>query len=537
VPTPATAEAYAVADVRAAEAAAMATVAEGALMQRAAAGLAAAVTGLLEHATGGVYGRRVVLLVGPGNNGGDALWAGARLARRGARVDALLAADALHTPGLTALLASGGRAHPVAAGAVPEQLWLAHLVVDGMLGIGGRPGLHGAAERLAEATNGLPDDVPVVAVDLPSGVDPDTGETPGTHVRATHTVTFGALKPCLLLPPARQAAGQVVLVDIGLGRHLDVLGRSAVVRSTGATTLAARWPVPGPDDDKYRRGVVGVVAGGAAYTGAAVLCTGAAVRSGAGMVRYLGPGEPTALVRARWPEVVPGEGRVQCWVLGPGVDTDADDDQRQAIQQALSGDLPCVVDAGALALLPEHRDAPTLLTPHAGELAVLLSGRGQPTERADVEAAPLRHARRAAALTGATVLLKGATCLVCRPEGLVRARADGPHWLATAGSGDVLAGLLGTLLASGLAPHVAAELGVAVHGLAGRIASTASVPAGSSRWAPGGPVSAGTVLDAVPQAVATLLAGDAGGAGAAGRLAVPAREIGVHGPRLREWQA
>lgn len=532
--------AYAVDDVRAAEAAALASLPEGVLMQRAAAGLAAAVAALLAETVGGVYGRRVVLLVGPGNNGGDALWAGARLAARGARVEALLTSERVHGEGLAALRAAGGTAARAVDGQPSRPLGDADVVVDGLLGIGGRGGLRGVAAALAEEVAGLSSDVPVVAVDLPSGVDPDTGETPGPHVRAAHTVTFGVLKPCLLLPPARNAAGHVTLVDIGLEPPAD-----PVVLRTGTSILAARWPVPGPDDDKYRRGVVGVVAGGRAYTGAAVLAAGAAVNSGAGMVRYVGPDEASALVRTRWPEVVPGVGRVQAWVLGPGLDPEHDADQRQAVREALVSDLPCVVDAGALGLLKGRREAPTLLTPHAGELARLLSDLGEPAERADVEAAPLRHARRAAELTGATVLLKGATAVICDDGRVVRARDDGPHWLATAGSGDVLAGLLGTLLAAGLPAHVAAEAGVAVHGLAGALASAAWLPEGAPDWAPGGPVTAGSVLDALPAAVATLLAGEVPpgslptsgpGAQTVRRLAGRRPEVVAARPRLREWR-
>jgi ADP-dependent NAD(P)H-hydrate dehydratase / NAD(P)H-hydrate epimerase len=542
--------AYAVADVRQAEEAAMARLPDGALMQRAAAGLAAVVVRLLEEATGGVYGRRVVLLIGAGNNGGDALWAGARLAARGAHVQALLTGDRVHEGGLAALRAAGGTAVGVDKAELPELLGKVDVVVDGLLGIGGRAGLRGLAATLADAVGELPGDVPVVAVDLPSGVDPDTGEAPGSHVRATHTVTFGVLKPCLLLPPARHAAGEVVLVDIGLEPYLDATGSGPAVAAaatrTGTSMLAARWPVPGPDDDKYRRGVVGVVAGGQAYTGAAVLAVGAAVVSGAGMVRYVGPDEPSRLVRASWPEVVPGDGRVQAWVLGPGLDPDADDGRREAVRRALAGDLPCVVDAGALALLPSRRDAPTLLTPHAGELARLLSERGEQVERADVEAAPLQHARRAAQLTGATVLLKGATAVICDAVGIARARDDGPHWLATAGSGDVLAGLLGTLLAAGLPTHVAAEAGVAVHGLAGEIASSTGLPDDALAWAPGGPVTAGSVLAALPAAIATLLAGQVppgrnptsgDGPWGARRLAGRPAQVGAWGPWLREWRA
>lgn len=472
--------AYDVAAIRAAEQVAMAGLPEGALMRRAAAGLATAVLRALADAGRSAYGARVTLLVGPGDNGGDALFAGARLVRRGVRVDALLAADRAHEGGLAVLLAAGGR--------VTRSIHRADIVVDGLLGIGGRAGLTGAA---AEVVRALPASVPVVAVDLPSGIDPETGELAGTYVRADSTVTFGAAKPALLLPPAAAVAGRVEVVDIGLA-----LPPSSSVERLEADDVAGLWPAPGADDDKYRRGVLGVVAGGPTYTGAALLCTGAAVRAGVGMVRYVGSQQPTDLVRARWPEVVPGAGRVQAWLLGPGLDPDGD--QREPVERALASDLPCVVDAGALDLLPQRRSAPTLLTPHAGELARLLQARGEDVRRVDVEAAPLRHARRAAELTGATVLLKGAVTLVVGPEGPVRSQGDGPHWLATAGSGDVLAGIAGALLAAGLSPLDAGAMAVAVHGMAGRLASR------------GGPVSASGVLDAVPDAVAALLRHRAG---------------------------
>jgi len=484
-------EAFDVAAVRAAEERAMAGLAEGALMQRAAAGLAAEVLRELREHTGGVHGRHVVLLVGPGSNGGDALWAGARLAGRGVRVTAVLTSEKAHEKGLRALRVAGGGV--VAAAASPDPaaaaVRTADLAVDGLLGIGGRPGLRDAAATLAEAAR----TTRVVAVDLPSGVDPGTGATPGPHVRADVTVTFGLSKPCLYLPPGCRAAGEVRFVDLGLPRPGD-----PAVRRFERDDVARSWPVPGPDDDKYSRGVVGVVAGGAMYTGAAVLATGAAVRTGAGMVRYLGPGAATDLVRARWAEVVPGAGRVQAWVLGPGVDPH-DAGQAEHVRTALAGAEPCLVDAGALGMLPDllrsgDVRAPLLLTPHAGELAQLLGDLGSQTARDAVEADPVTHARRAADRTGATVLLKGAVTLVVPPQGPVRSQADAPPWLATAGAGDVLAGVAGTLLAAGVEPPDAGAMAAHVHGLAGEIASG------------GGPVSAGAVLDAVPAAVRQVLA-------------------------------
>jgi hydroxyethylthiazole kinase-like uncharacterized protein yjeF len=493
--------AWRVADVRAAEAERLAQVPGGALMQRAAAGLAAVCAGALRDAAGGVSGRRVVLLVGAGNNGGDALWAGERLARRGVRVDAVLCGTGVHAEGLAALRAAGGRAvdarDPAALTDAVRLLGRAHLVVDGLVGLGGSAGLREPAAGLVAGLRRSTDGGPVVvAVDLPSGVDPDSGQTPAPHVRADVTVTFGAAKPCLLLPPASRAAGRVVEVDLGLG---PLLPSSAAVERLSGADAARLWPVPGAGTDKYRRGVVGVVAGSAAYPGAAVLAVAGALRAGAGMVRYVGPEHAAEHVRLHHPEAVVGEGRVQAWVLGPGVAADAGDGQRAAVELALAAGVPCVVDAGALALVPGLLGAlgpHVLLTPHAGELTRLLGALGEPAPpREDVEARPAAHAVRAAALTGATVLLKGSTTLVATPDGRLRSQADAPGWLATAGAGDVLAGIAGTLLAAGLDPFDAGPVAALVHGRA------------AARASGGGPVTAGAVAEAVPATVADLLGG------------------------------
>jgi ADP-dependent NAD(P)H-hydrate dehydratase / NAD(P)H-hydrate epimerase len=500
--------AWSVDAVRAAENHLLARTPEGALMQRAAAGLAVVCARELTKRRGRLAGARAVLLVGAGNNGGDALWAGARLARRGVRVTAIALAADLHAAGAAALRAAGGRLAEPTTGA--EQLLReADLVVDGIVGLGGSPGLREPAASLVASLppRGTPGAAPVVAVDLPSGVDPDTGATPGTHITADVTVTFGAAKPCLLLPPADRAAGRVEIVDIGLLPGLQAGGDPAVERLTDAGA-AALWPVPGPEDDKYRRGVVGIVAGSSAYTGAAVLCVGGALRAGTGMVRYVGPEHAADHVRQAWPEVVVGTGRVQAYVLGSGVDPDADDGQAGSIREALRSGLPCVVDAGALALvgaeagLRRSLGVHAVLTPHAGELARLLSAvrdDGREVPRADVEANPLASARELAGATGATVLLKGSTTLVVPgADDPVRTARRAPAWLATAGAGDVLAGVLGALLGAGLAPADAAALAADVHGRA------AAVAAGPD---PGGPILAGDVASAVPVAVRALLAG------------------------------
>lgn len=475
------------------------------LMDRAAFALAVHTGHVLRAARGRVGGAHVVLLVGAGNNGGDALHAGARLARRGVRVTALLAAADVHAGGREALVAAHGRVVPAHA-AVPEGaddlLASADVVLDGLLGIGARGGgVRGPGAALAEAlarVRGAGASPLVVAVDVPSGVGVADGTAAGTVVRADLTVTFGAAKPGLLLPPAAALAGAVETVDIGL----ELPGRPAVARLQSADA-ADLWPVPGGTAQKYSRGVLGVVAGSAAYPGAAVLSVSGALGAGVGMVRYVGDAGPQVL--ASHPEVVVGEGRVQAWVLGSGVAPD-DDAQRERVRAALAHAVahgePAVVDAGALDLLPERVPAHVVLTPHAGELATLLRARGDDVARTDVEAAPLAHARRAHDLTGATVLLKGGVTVVVGAHGAVYAQADAPAWLATAGAGDVLGGVLGAVLAGRAAdvvedatlPAALAALAALVHGRAAHEAN------------PGGPVAASDVAAAVPAVVRALVA-------------------------------
>ncbi len=239
--------AYSVETVRNAERELMARLPEGALMQRAAAGLAAACAQVLGRVAGRVYGGRVVLLVGSGDNGGDALYAGARLARRGAGVTAVpLSPDRVHGAGLAALRRAGGRV--AGSDGARELIERADLVVDGIVGIGGKGGLREAAVPLAQAA--ARSRASVVAVDLPSGVDADTGQVHGAAVRADLTVTFGAHKPGLLIDPAREYAGSVRLVDIGL----PLPDEAAELEALQHADVARLLPVPGVESDKYRRG-------------------------------------------------------------------------------------------------------------------------------------------------------------------------------------------------------------------------------------------------------------------------------------------
>ncbi|MDX3760670.1 NAD(P)H-hydrate dehydratase [Streptomyces mirabilis] len=467
--------AYSVETVRAAERELMARLPEGALMQRAAAGLAAACADLLGH----VYGSRIVLLVGSGDNGGDALYAGARLARRGAGVTAvLLVPERTHGAGLAALRRAGGTV--AGSGAAEKSILRADLVVDGIVGIGGKGGLRPEAVPLAAYA--ADSRAAVVAVDLPSGIEADTGEVLGTAVRADLTVTFGTHKPGLLIDPGREYAGSVRLVDIGLE-----LPEEAEQEALQHADVAARLPAPGAESDKYRRGVVGIAAGSARYPGAAVLAVSGALRGGAGAVRYVGPAADAVI--SRFPETLVSDqgparaGRVQAWVVGPGVGDDA-----SAVAQVLGADVPVLVDADGLRLADRSavraRTAPTLMTPHAGEAAALLG-----VSRESVEAARLASARELALRYGATVLLKGSTTLVADPAGgAVRVNPTGTAWLATAGSGDVLSGLAGSLLAAGLSALDAGSVGAYLHGLAGRLA------------ADGAPLGAHDVAAAIPEA-------------------------------------
>lgn len=453
---------------------------DGALMQRAARGLAHAVADLL----GEPYGARVLLVVGSGDNGGDALHAGAALARRGVLVEAWPLTEHPHAEGLAALLSAGGRLVDGPPRRRPD------LVVDGVVGIGGRPGLRDDARAAFASVDG----VPVVAVDVPSGVDVDSGEVPdepGSHVSATLTVTFGTHKAAHLVDPAATACGAVHLVDIGLDPELPAPGLEAL-QPEDVTDLLPR---PGGDAQKYTRGVVGVRAGSSTYPGAGLLSVAGASCGLAGMVRYVGDADVLRLVHADHPEVV-GAGRVQAWVVGSG----SGDGAAATLDDALDDGVPTVVDADALAHLPAalarrggtFRDD-LVLTPHAGELAALLG-----VERAEVEARPLAHVRTAADRFGCTVLLKGRRTLVAGPPaaGLpVRVNLTGTPWLATAGAGDVLGGLVGALLAAGVTPYDAASVGAWLHGAA------------ASRTSAGGPIAAGDVARALPPTLAATLAG------------------------------
>jgi hydroxyethylthiazole kinase-like uncharacterized protein yjeF len=478
--------AWRVADVRAAEAALMAQLPPGTLMQRAAAGLARRCAGLLADRFGGVYARRALLLVGSGDNGGDALYAGALLARRGVAVRALLLnPDRVHAGGLAALRAAGGST-------VDKPPSTVDIVLDGILGIGGQGGLRPAsAEAVTAACGATASDAgrpAVVAVDLPSGIEADTGAVPGEAVSADVTITFGCLKPGLLVGEGAGRAGLVELVDIGLS-----LAVQPCLRLVDRDDVRGWWPDAGRESDKYSRGVVGLATGSATYPGAAVLSVAGASAGPAGLVRYAG--SAADFVRQRYPSaIVTGRvadaGRVQAWVCGSGLGTD--ERAVTELRTVLAAPVPAVLDADALTLMVDgkmadllrDRSAPIVVTPHDREYARLA---GQEPGPDRIEAA-LSLATR----MKATVLLKGDRTVIASPGGEVWVNPTGTSALATGGTGDVLSGLLGALLAGGLPPGQAAAAAAYAHGLAGREAAR------------GGPVTSADVAAALRPTLAGL---------------------------------
>jgi NAD(P)H-hydrate epimerase len=393
---------------------------------------------------GGTYGRHVVVVAGPGNNGADGRVAGERLVARGARVTTVDARTA------------------------PDRLPPADLVVDAAFGTGLR--------RPYDAPD--PGGAPVLAVDIPSGVDGLTGVVLGRAMRAARTVTFAALKPGLLLAGGRDLAGEVEVADIGL----DTSG--ATIRHLGDDDLAA-WPRRLPDAHKYHA-AVWVVAGSPEMTGAPRLAAAAALRAGSGYVRLSVPGaehhldEPWEAVGAAVPvdgwaaEVAAGRGRIGALVVGPGLGR-SDAVRREVGRLLGSAHGPMVLDGDGLWALAHGDESiaepqQVVLTPHEGEFRAL-TGHGVGDDRiADV--------RSLAARLGAVVLLKGRTTVVADAAGSVRLVTSGDARLATAGTGDVLAGMIGAVLAAGVPPLDAAALAAHAHGRAASLGRRIGLVAG-----------------------------------------------------------
>jgi hydroxyethylthiazole kinase-like uncharacterized protein yjeF len=448
------------------------------LMERAGSGLADIVSGL---ALSGL----ITVVCGKGNNGGDGFVCARLLRERGREVRALL----LGSP--DELQGDAATNHERLAGEPAQPFEVSRLegsaaIVDAILGTGFSGEPRGAAASAIEAINALRG-AQVIACDVPSGVDASTGEVHGPAVRATATATFAAGKPGLWIAPGKSHAGAVSVIDIGIpqGGPADPAIGLICDRATRAV------PRRGRESTKFAAGSLLVCGGSLGLTGAPSMAAEAAARAGAGYVTACVPSSLSLIFETRLLEVmtVPlpdAEGslepegadtmlerakRADALVLGPGVGREpgAFELVRTVARRA---SLPLLLDAdglnahaGNLAGLAE-REAPTVLTPHAGELARLLD-----TDSQTVEAHRLTCARRAAAEARAIVVLKGDDTLVVDPRGRVGVSPGGSSALATAGTGDVLSGVIGAYLAKSMDPFHAACAGVLVHSRAGRLAA------------------------------------------------------------------
>jgi len=403
---------------------------------------------------------RVLVLAGPGHNGGDGYVAARWLERAGWPV--AVAASAPPRPGSDAAWAAARWRGPVVPFARAE-LDRAGLMIDALFGAGlDRPLEEGVAALLRAVR------VPLVAVDVPSGIDGATGAVRGFAPQAALTVTFFRMKPGHLLLPGRDLCGEVVLADIGLPASvLGGIGPRAFRNAPGLWRL----PVRGAADHKFSHGHV-TVPGAAAMPGAARLAAMAARRAGAGLVTLAAEdaatatlfrqGEPGLLVSPPPPEDLLEDTRRNAWIIGPGLP--ARPGTVALLRRVVEAGRQVVADGGALTAAagqPEQLRGAAILTPHAGEFAKVF---GQPGDDR------LEDARRAAAATGAVVVLKGSDSVIAAPDGRAAINADAPAALATAGSGDVLAGLCGGLLAQHLPPFEAACAAVWLHAAAGRLA-------------------------------------------------------------------
>jgi hydroxyethylthiazole kinase-like uncharacterized protein yjeF len=470
----------------------------------------AAVANAAARELGPVAGRRVVALTGKGHNGGDALEALARLARRGAGAEALVTGDpdALDEQGrrcVALVRAAGGRVRAFDPALAGRLLAGADLVLDGLLGTGSSGAPRGAVAEAIGCTHAA--GAPVVAVDIPSGVDGATGEVAGDAVRAAVTVTFQAAKPGHVLPPGSDHTGRLEVADIGLILPLAAGGWGV----SEAADLAGLVPLPKPEQHKRSRGVLLLVGGSPGMGGAPTLMGLAARRSGTGLLVLAVPASVADRVGAAVPEALTvalpesggglaGNADDACrrWLgeataigVGPGLGR-ADGTQKvvRGLLAAYRG--PAVVDADALFALGTggplaERTAPTLVTPHAGEFARLAPG---------ASGTRLDQAADRAGAWGVTVLLKGDHTVIADPEGRLAVNPTGVPALATGGTGDVLTGLTGSLLAQGLDPFDAGRLGAWVHGRAGALAAADLGPVS---------VAAGDVAGHLPGAFRELL--------------------------------
>jgi hydroxyethylthiazole kinase-like uncharacterized protein yjeF len=480
-------------------------VAAGALMERAGREVARTAVAV----AGGSYGRRVVVVCGKGNNGGDGLVAARHLSRWGVRTTVLMVEDPeeLHEPAATnyrRLSEEGIRVRPLSTSGLHRELGRADVAVDAIFGTGFR-GVPGGA--WSEAIRTLNDGPSVVAVDIPSGVNGETGAVEGDAVRADVTVTFGAAKCGVVLLPGAEFAGLVQVVDIGFPN--DLIKTDLWV--TEGDDVAAMLPVRAPDTHKRDAGVVVVIGGSRLMTGAVCLAAEAAYRAGAGLVSVAVPEGilPVVQVVLRETTFVPlpesAEGTVagrsdrlervladaDAVAVGPGMTTN---EETAAFVRSLVHDAsaPVVLDADGLNAFAgragelSERGSDAVLTPHAGEFA-RLAGIGA----ADVGADRVGHARKLSSEVQATVLLKGSRTVIATPDGRARINPTGGPVLATGGTGDVLTGMVAALIARGLHGADAATAAAYLHGVAGSLAGRDL----------GDGTTAGDVLSRVPDAV------------------------------------
>ena len=508
---------------------------------------------------------RVTAFVGGGDNGGDALYACAILARGGIGATAYLLKKRCHRRALAAAQEAGVRIIDLGGQSLRSientpawsEVFLAHAWIDGIVGTGAHGPLTGALAESVEVLNRLSaiKPRPVIAIDVPSGLTDDDGAITGTILRATHTLAVGTYKRAQVLPPAVEFSGNISLVTMdwdsnGMGRTQGddgVIGADDLYVVDEAFSAHEVVPVPAFSDDKYARGVVGLVAGSDTYPGAGLLATRGALAAGVGMVRLNSTRRVQDLVLADQPGVVTVGGRIQSALIGPGLDEDRREDALELAQFCGQSGMPLVIDAWALDLVPELlgslKPDVTVLTPHYGEAARLLGRLGTPVTRTEVAAAPLRYARALHEATGCHVVLKGPVTIVYSfeyvdtevqeafqralnaaeawpdvdtlPQGrLVRSYMPTvgqvtTSWAGVAGNGDVLAGFLAGILARPLAdaetvpgPDGKAQAvtparlsaAVALHGRAALLAAER----GSGRI----PIQAANIAAAIPLALA-----------------------------------
>jgi hydroxyethylthiazole kinase-like uncharacterized protein yjeF len=442
------------------------------LMERAGAAVARVTRAFLPQ------GGRVLVLCGPGNNGGDGYLTARDLAGMGC--DVRVAALASPRSGTDAARAAACWAGPVVS-AGSAELGQADIIVDALFGTGISRDLDGVAAELIARVNAAAK--PVVSVDIPSGVDADTGSVRGTAVRAVATLTFATRKPGHLLYPGRELCGRVEVTDIGIPDEIV-----ASLGSGLAVNTPALWSDVVPrlrsEGHKYDRGHALVVSGGIAHTGAARLAARGALRAGAGLVSVVTPAEALAVNAAQLTAIMlrvcdtPDEfadlltdRRFNAIVLGPALGVGPD--TRDWVRTALAADRGTVLDADALtsfagepahlaALTATKRAHQVVITPHDGEFRRLFSGddaRVQPVQNGS----KLDRARAAAKFTGAVTILKGADTVIAAPDGRAAINANGSPYLGTAGSGDVLGGIVAGLLAQGMPGFEAAAAAVWIH--------------------------------------------------------------------------